>query len=396
MYPLLFAYSRAWGTLIASTIPLIGIFSYVLNSAIFAQEPGSLSSSYPRHMLVLPVEEPHPGFSGRCFMARCLAVIPWIFTAKVIYRSSGLTIPVLLPSLVLVVVVSWFQALAWVPLSVRWFRDIIGLAPRWRLGAVPIWILRSDPGAFTAVVAVLLAYLAGAVALAIAALRADRRGDAWLGWFAGASAGRRTPRSILQQAARPFGSAARAQFGYEWRCHGLVHLGLPGRNDAFGLGVVLTAGKPIQAPMFPLILGLLLACPISRSVRWARRLARFRPFWIEHRPSNTFLTVRPLESGGFVAAKMGLALVVVLVTYAFHSGGHGSLFRSVSQLARSDRELARFASHYPGGARHLICVLVCILLPVRHVATAHRRICRSCSPGKNGSRTGASCFTSRS
>ncbi len=363
VYPMLFAYSRAWGTIIASAIPLIGIFGYILNSAIFAQEPGNLSSSYPRHMLILPVRCRTLVFWPMLYGA-LLAVIPWIFTAKVIYWSSGLTVPVLLPSLVLVVVVAWFQALAWAPLSVRWFRDIIAASATLGLGAVPIWILRSDPGAFSAVVAVLLAYLAGAVALANAALRADRRGDAWLGWFGGANAGRRAPRSVLQQVERAYASAARAQFGYEWRCHGPVLLGFLCGMMVLVWGCLLTAGKPIQAPMFPLILGLLLASPISAVGSLGPAAARFRPFWIEHRLSNTFLTVRPLESGGFVVAKMRLALVVVLVTWVFVLSGTALCFVLTRSLPAAMANWRVFASHYPGARAPLICVLVCILMPV--------------------------------
>jgi len=363
VYPFLFAYSRAWAVLIASMIPLVGIFSYLLNSAIFAQEPGSLSSSYPRHMLILPVKCRTLVFWPMLY-GTLLAVIPWIFTAKVIYWSSGITVPVLLPSLVLVVVMAWFQALAWAPLSVRWLRDLIAACATLALGAVPIWILRSDPGAFTAVVAVLLAYLAVAVALANAALTADRRGDAWLCAFGGANAGRRTLRSAPQRAARAFRSAAMAQFGYEWRCHGLVLLGFLCGIMVFVWGCLLSAGKPIQVAMFPLILGLLLASPVTAVGSLGPAVARFRPFWVEHRPRNTFLTVRPLESGGFVVAKMRLALVVVLVSWVFVLPGTALCFVLSHSLPAAIATWRGFASHYPGARAPLICALVCLLMPV--------------------------------
>src|SRR5262249_38232155 len=152
LYPALFAYSRAWGSLIASVIPLVGVFAYVLNSTIFAQEPGNLSSSYPRHMLVLPVKIRTMAFWPILY-GSFLAVCLWVFTATVIYRSSGLTIPVMMPALVLVVVVTWFQALTWIPFSVRWLRDLVGVTLTLALGALPVWILSRDPAASTFVTA---------------------------------------------------------------------------------------------------------------------------------------------------------------------------------------------------------------------------------------------------
>jgi hypothetical protein len=244
LYPALFAYSSAWGTLVASMIPLVGVFAYVLNSTIFAQEPGNLSSSYPRHMLVLPVKIRTMVFWPILY-GSLLTVCLWIFTATVIYRSSGLTIPLMMPALVLVVVVTWFQALAWIPFSVRWLRDLIGITLTLALGALPVWILSRDPAAGTLVSALLLVYLAAGYALAVAALKADRRGDVWFLRSGPGRAGAGATRAARLRIAHPFRSAAMAQLWYEWSCHGLgmvvFFLGL------FILiwGKLVSTGKPI-------------------------------------------------------------------------------------------------------------------------------------------------------
>ena len=115
-YPLLFALSKAPSTLVASTIPLVFIFTYVLNSTIFAQETGSLASSYPRHMLVLPVKAWSLVLWPMLF-GSVIAVSLLVVTVKIVYRSSGLEIPLGLPTLAVVVIVSWFQAIAWIPLK---------------------------------------------------------------------------------------------------------------------------------------------------------------------------------------------------------------------------------------------------------------------------------------
>lgn len=115
-YPLLFAYSRAPAVLLASTIPLIGIFTYVLNATIFAQEPGSLASSYPRHLLVMPLKSWSLVF-WPMFFGSLIALSLLFVTVKIVYRTSGMEIPLGLPALGLVVIVSWFQAIAWFPLN---------------------------------------------------------------------------------------------------------------------------------------------------------------------------------------------------------------------------------------------------------------------------------------
>jgi hypothetical protein len=363
VYPVLFGYSRSLGTLIASTIPLVGIFGYALNATIFAQEQGSLSSSYPRHMLVLPVHCRTLVFWPILF-GSLLAVCLWLFTARVIYRSSGLAIPVAIPSLALAVVVSWFQAFAWMPLRHRVLRAVIGSFATLVLGAIPVWIIRSDPEASTPLTSVLLVYWAAALALAFAALAAERRGDQWYLWFQGTSAAGGARRLARLRSARPFASSAKAQFAYEWRCHGLVVVGFLCGTMVMIWAVLLSAGKPVQAPLFPLILGLLLAAPLSSVGSMGPALSRLRPFWIDHRESNTFLTVRPMESAGFVIAKMRMAALTVFLSWVFILTGTALCFTLSRSLPAAISTWHRFASHYPGGRAPAICVLVCLLLPV--------------------------------
>ena len=56
LYPLLFAITRRqsgyWPLVL---LPLICVFALVWNGLLFVEEPGNLSSQYPRHMLTLPL-----------------------------------------------------------------------------------------------------------------------------------------------------------------------------------------------------------------------------------------------------------------------------------------------------------------------------------------------------
>jgi hypothetical protein len=358
-YPALFAYSRTPATLIGSTIPVVGIFTYVLNSLIFAQQPGNLSSSYPRHMLVLPVRSRTLVF-WPIFIGSLLATCLWLFTAMVIYRTSGLEIPVAMPALVMVVLVTWFLALAWTPLSDRWIRDLIGITLSVALGALPMWMIIRDPGARAAVTVVLVIYLVAAGALAIAGVKADRRGDLWSLSFWQATRPWRTTRPPR---ARPFASPALAQFWYEWRCHGLGVVGCFGLLMLIIWGCVLSGRKPIDAHSFPLIFGLLLAGPIVTFGSLGPAIGRLRPAVTLNREYATFLTTRPIQSGAVVAAKMRMALVTILFSWAYILAGTALCVVLSRSTPAAIATWNRLEQLYPGGTAQAICGLALILLP---------------------------------
>jgi hypothetical protein len=129
-------------------------------------------------------------------------------------------------------------------------------------------------------------------------------------------------------------------------------------------GCLLSAGKPIQAPLFPLVLGLLLFAPIGAVGSMGPALSRLRPFWIEHRAGMTFLAVRPMEGSSFVAAKMRMVLVTVLVSWVLILGGTALCIWLTKSMPAAITNWRRFETLYPGGRAPLICVLVCALMPV--------------------------------
>ena len=129
-------------------------------------------------------------------------------------------------------------------------------------------------------------------------------------------------------------------------------------------GGLLWGGKPVQAPLLPLIVGLLLFAPIAAVGSMGPALSRLRPFWVEHRPIMTFLAVRPMESGGFVAAKMRMALVTVLLSWILTLVGTAACIWLSRSMPAAMINWRRFETLYPGGRAPLICVLVCILMPV--------------------------------
>jgi hypothetical protein len=362
VYPAIFAFSRTWGTLVASTIPLFAIFPYVLNASIFAQEPGSLASSYPRHMLVLPVKTRTLVF-WPMFYGSLMAVCLWAVTVKVVYRSSGLAIPLEMPALALVAIVSWFQALAWIPLAARTTRALIALFVTLLLGSPVVWIILNDTSANFLVIAVLLVYLAAAYAVAVAAIRADRRGEDWRLWFSMARPGPSVDPAVSLRSARPFRSAAMAQFWYEWRCHATFALGFLGVEMLAIWGVVLTVPARIDATRIPLIVGLLLAAPVLTVGSMGPGISRFRPPLADYRGLTTFLMVRPITGGGLVAAKLRMALVCVISSWLFILAGTTACILLKGGLSGAIIAWHRFQSLYPGGRAAAICGLTCVLIP---------------------------------
>ena len=69
-------------------------------------------------------------------------------------------------------------------------------------------------------------------------------------------------------------------------------------------------------------------------------IGRFRPFWVDQRPFNTFMTVRPISSGGLVAAKLRMALVIVLSSWVFVSVWNVGVHRALAQSFRRDHGMA--------------------------------------------------------
>jgi hypothetical protein len=112
-----------------------------------------------------------------------------------------------------------------------------------------------------------------------------------------------------------------------------------------------------------LILGLLLAAPSFTIGAIGSAMGRLRPFWVENRPNITFMTTRPMASGGIVAAKMRMSLVIVLVSWVFILAGTAACVVLSRSLPAAISTWRRFVSLYPDGRAPLICGLACILMP---------------------------------
>ena len=162
---------------------------------------------------------------------------------------------------------------------------------------------------------------------------------------------------------RPFRSAAAAQFWYEWNCHGRSVLTFLAFEMLMIWSVVLQARRPITASLVPLVFGLLLFAPIAVIGSVGPMIGRLRPFWVDQRGFNTFMVVRPIAGAELVAAKLRLALFIVVSSWAFVLIGTSTVVLLSRSLSGAITVWHRFAAHYPGGRGPAICVLACVLVP---------------------------------
>ena len=267
---------------------------------------------------------------------------------------------------------AWAQALAWMPITIFWVREVSNLimvAALGALGAVPVWLTVTGRGSAGLVATLLIVYIATAYLVAWAAVASDRRGQAWRFWPAQSTlSGYRSHPELMLAVRRPFRSPFAAQVWYEWRCHGLMLNGFVGVHACSAIwGVLLLRhghGNPqwfahdhrassdrrrgaLSPRPEPASAGL----DHSGAILQARlRLTRSSPR-------------RPMTTGRLVAAKFRMSAASVILTWALAVAGT-TFWIVVSDNLDDAAIVARDSlSRYPGGRGFAIIALACILLP---------------------------------
>ncbi len=310
-YPLLFATVWEPAAVLASVLPPVVVFGFVMNALLFVDDYGSLAAGYPRRMLALPMRT-NTLVAWPMLYGTATVVLLWLATGLV-YRRSGFETPPLLPALGLAAVLAWMQALSWSPIAPPGARIVLAAGLLTVLGAPPLWLLATERASEFTVAALLAGYLAAAFVVARAGVARARHGDEWqfqlavpLPWWPGQRAMRRVP----------FRSAGRAQLWYEWRSHGLSLPLMAGTLIVLFQGYLLfqrDAGLRAAAT-------LLLLIPMLMAGTMGVNLARMGPFWVPANKSFPFAATRPMSSGGLIAAKFRMAALSVLLTWAVGIG----------------------------------------------------------------------------
>jgi hypothetical protein len=363
VYPRIFAYPGAISFVSFSALPLIVAFGLVLNALLLVEEAGSLSSSYPRHMLTLPVRTRTLVFWPMVYSTAAGALM-WIVVAVMVYRPSGFEVPVLVPALALAAVMAWVQAFAWMPMPVPWLRAIVVISSMSALAALPLRLAAAGT-ASTPVLALMLAgYIVAAWPLAWAAVACDRRGLAWAISPQGLRVENITSRLIRGQRPRPFESPLAAQEWYELSCHGLMMNGFVRGTLLLVWLTLFTKGRHAEGLVwFSIMIALLVAVVVVVISSAGTGLGRLTPVWSDSKGVATFVVTRPLATERFVAAKFRVAARSVLVTCVLAAWATAVWVFVSGNTENARMMFLRLVGQHSGPRGIALLALGCVLLP---------------------------------
>jgi hypothetical protein len=345
-----------------SVLPLVCIFAFVLNALLFVEQPGSLSSRFPRYLFAFPVPTRTLAIWPNVLATLCVGLL-WAMTTRLIGRSANYQLPVVVPALGLAAMMAWAQALAWAPIAVIWLREVITVSTISLLVALPIWAVAVGQ-ARTEWLGVLFAgYIVAAFVLSYVALNSDRHGRSWGFWLVHGPFDGVTKVAANQHHKRPFRNAFEAQVWYEWNCHGLMLNGFVCGGFFVIWCILVGTGRHGDPHWFATIIVIFTIMVPTFIAASAASFGRFRPFWSRSRDLNSFVPTRPTTTLRLVTAKfrMGAASVLVSWTWAvaltaiwiFISGNQDNAAVMIRE----------FFSRYPGARGVAIMLLSCGLLP---------------------------------
>jgi hypothetical protein len=366
--------------LVVSLMPPALISVYIANLLLFTDEVGSLTSGYPRRMFTLPVTTGTLVF-WPMLIAATVVVSLWLVISLAVYSPGGYHPPLVLPTLAIALAMVWNQAVCWSPIksqATRLYAAIIGYLLV--LGA-PSFLFFQRLVSPTSVTVLCLIELPIVYAVALLAVRHDRRGNEWsFGLERGVNWLWATFDRLSKQP--PFlHTAAEAQVWYESRCHGLMIKGTMYcvLCSIFLMYLPVPKGKTLATYI---ALGSMLGMPFLMSNSSGATLGRMRPGWSRQRGFITFQAMRPILTGDMIDAKyrmiarsvaeiwlIDLAMTAALVLVKGLTGDVALLFRS-------------FMAAYPGGRWAAILGLVVVLAPV----LTWKQLTDSLVPGLTGRR----------
>jgi hypothetical protein len=279
----------------------VAVFSFGLNGDLAARQ-----SIYPARYFTVPVRTADLALWPMAYGAAAMMLL-WLVTSSAARWGLGMRLPWLWPGFLIAVVLAWIQVFSWLPYGLRGVRVIAAVAALISVDIVVITAIELKVRERTLIAFLLpqlpLAYLAGCRALALA-----RRGHVpdW-SLFNRAGAGR-------ARLLKPFSSAARAQFWFEWRRNGaslpmLVAMVLP-----FELALPFITGYGSRAFIFELLL-FVLVTPIVMAGFAGATISKANPFGREVYGVTPFTATRPLTSAGLVGAKLTMAMWSTLAAW---------------------------------------------------------------------------------
>ena len=281
------------GPLTATFTYFLAVFSFGLAGDLAARQ-----SIYPARLFTLPVTTAAlagwPMLYGTAVM-----MILWLATRLFAMWPTGMHVPVIWPAVLAATLLSWTQALTWMPYGLPGLRVIVAM----------LWLAAIDAFVLVALTykvpeSVMVAFLAPQIPLAYLAARIAvgraRRGDVpdWRERFA--RLGQIT--DVLPRRGRSFHSPARAQTWFEWRRNGRSLPALVGLLLPFELAL-LVAVSDTPALVF-LILFIVLFTPPFMAAFAAATVSKSNPDVSDSYGVTPFIATRPLSDAALIAAKL--------------------------------------------------------------------------------------------
>jgi hypothetical protein len=345
-----------------SSLAVFAVFALTINSLLFVDEAGNFSSSYPAAMLTLPVRS-HTLAIAPIVLGSVAAPLLWIASAILVYWPLGFHPPLFLTALGFAALMACLNSVAWMPLARGWVRDVLKLVILIALATVPTYVVFVVENSTMLISTLLSAYVLAALGVGCLAVASVRGGEVWPLWPSvrpkAPAAGRAQPIRRL----RPLASSAKAQFWYEWNCHGWGAPAYVGIIFFLIIGLLVWRGALAGSLLFGWIFALVMSLPMVMTGAIGTTLGRLVPFWIKDRGAITFLATRPVSSGSLAAAKFQMALVSSIVTCAFVIIGT-AFWIIVSGNLENARDLMRtLSTRFTDKELATIVLAIAVLLP---------------------------------
>lgn len=163
-----------------STIPLVAVFGLAMNSLLFVDEAGSLSSGYVKAMFTLPVRSRTLVIWPMAYGSLATAVL-WVATATAmsIFWPLGFRPPLALPALACAALMAWLQAVSWLPWAKGSLHELVTMAILTPLAALPVWLFMNVEGSRPFIGLLFVVYIIAAFAVGYAAVASSRHGEVW-------------------------------------------------------------------------------------------------------------------------------------------------------------------------------------------------------------------------
>jgi hypothetical protein len=284
----------------AVIVPLTSAFLYCLAVFTFglSGDFAARQSMYPARMFTLPVTSSALALWPMVYGSAVVAVI-WLATRKLAAWPSGVDIPTWWPALLGASLLAWTQALTWMPYPLPGLRVVVTVLWLTSIDAMVMAAIEFRPSEGLMIL-LLAPHVPIAFLVARRAVARARRGEVpdWRGAFTRLA-------DLAPRSRRPFSSASRAQFWFEWRRHGrslpaLVAILLP-----FELAM-LFGFRETPAIVFETLGMIAWTPPFMAAFVGARESHAVTPF----------SATRPLTSAALVAAKLKVMIASTLAAWA--------------------------------------------------------------------------------